>query len=70
MYAQSQADLNQVSAFLDGSRTMNSSLNAQLDSEKRAHEVDFSDCSQCLCFALLVGCLVLFLSTGGEAKTS
>jgi hypothetical protein len=44
-YAQSQADLNQVSAFLDGAQTLNSSLNAQLDSDKRAYEVDFSNCS-------------------------
>ena len=68
--AQSQADLNQVSAFLDGAQTMNSSLNAQLDSEKRAHEVDYFDCSQYLCFVLLLGCLVFFLSAGGDAKTS
>jgi hypothetical protein len=40
-YAHSQADLKQVSSFLDGARTLNSSLNAQLDSEKRTHEVDF-----------------------------
>jgi hypothetical protein len=46
--AKSQVDLNQVSAFLDGARTMKSSLNAQLDSEKRAHEVNSFDCSQYL----------------------
>jgi hypothetical protein len=40
--------MNQVSAFLDGARTMNSSLNAQLDSEKRAHEVNSFDCSRYL----------------------
>jgi hypothetical protein len=44
--AKSQVDLNQVSAFLDGARTMNSALTAQLDSEKRAHEVNSFDCSQ------------------------
>jgi hypothetical protein len=40
-YSQSQADLAQTSAFLDGARSLNSSLNAQLDSEKMAHEVNF-----------------------------
>jgi hypothetical protein len=44
-YAQSQADLNQVSAFFDSAWTLNSSLNTQLDSEKRAHEVDFLNSS-------------------------
>jgi hypothetical protein len=38
-YSQSQADLAQTSAFLDGACSLNSSLNAQLDSEKMAHEV-------------------------------
>jgi hypothetical protein len=47
-YTQGQADLNQVSTFLDNTRTLNSSLNAQLDSEKMAHVVDFPDC---FCFA-------------------
>jgi hypothetical protein len=68
--ARSQADLNQVYAFLDSVLTMNSSLNAQLDSEKRAHEINSFDCLQYLCVALLLGCLVLFLSVGGDAKTS
>ena len=40
-YSQSQADLAQTSAFLDGARSLNSSLNAQLDSEKMAYEVNF-----------------------------
>ena len=40
-YTQSLADLAQTSAFLDGARSLNSSLNAQLDSEKMAHEVNF-----------------------------
>jgi hypothetical protein len=40
-YSQSQVDLAQTSAFLDGARSLNSSLNAQLDSEKMAHEVNF-----------------------------
>ena len=40
-YSQSQFDLAQPSAFLDGARSLNSSLNAQLDSEKMVHEVNF-----------------------------
>jgi hypothetical protein len=40
-YSESQADLTQTSAFLDGARSLNSSLNAQLDSKKMAHEVNF-----------------------------
>jgi hypothetical protein len=40
-YSQSQADLAQTSAFLDSAHSLNSSLNAQLDSEKMAHEVNF-----------------------------
>jgi hypothetical protein len=36
-YSQSQADLAQTSGFLDSAR----SLNAQLDSKKMAHEVNF-----------------------------
>jgi hypothetical protein len=38
-YSQSQADLAQTSASLDGARFLNSSLNAQLD-WKMAHEVN------------------------------
>jgi hypothetical protein len=37
--AQNQVDLDQVITFLDGARAMNSSLNAKLDSEMRAHGV-------------------------------
>jgi hypothetical protein len=37
--AQNQVDLNQVTMLLDGAHVMNASLNAKLDSEKRAHEV-------------------------------
>jgi hypothetical protein len=48
-YTQSQADLIQVSAFLDSACTLNSSLNAQLDSKKMAYEVNFLDCF-CLAF--------------------
>jgi hypothetical protein len=40
-YSQSQTDLAQISAFLDSARSLNSSLNAQLDSERMAHEVSF-----------------------------
>ena len=40
-YSQSQSDLAQTSAFLDGACSLNSSLNAQLDSEKMVHEVNF-----------------------------
>ena len=39
-YSQSQADLAQPSASLDGARSLNSSLNAQLDSKRMAHEVN------------------------------
>jgi hypothetical protein len=40
-YSQNQANFAQTSAFLDSARSLNSSLNAQLDSEKMAHEVNF-----------------------------
>jgi hypothetical protein len=40
-YSQSQASLAQTSDFLDGARSLNSSLNAQLDSEKMVHDVNF-----------------------------
>jgi hypothetical protein len=66
-YTQSQVDLIQVSAFLDSARTLNSSLNAQLDSERMAHEVDFPNC---FCFAPSLRCLVLFLPARGEANAS
>jgi predicted nucleic acid-binding Zn-ribbon protein len=39
-YSQGQADLSRVSASLDGARSLNSSLSAQLDSERMAHEVN------------------------------
>jgi hypothetical protein len=38
-YSQGQADLARVSASLDDVRSLNSSLNAQLDSERMAYEV-------------------------------
>jgi hypothetical protein len=43
-YTQSHADLSQTSAFLDSARSLNSTLNAQLDSEKMAHEVNSLGC--------------------------
>jgi hypothetical protein len=53
-YTRSQADLNQTSAFLDSARTLNSSLNAQLDSEKIAYEVNFLDCFYFAFFASIL----------------
>jgi hypothetical protein len=38
-YSQSQVDLAQTSVSLDGARSLNSSLNAQLDFERMSHEV-------------------------------
>ena len=38
-YSQGQVDLAQVSASLDDANSLNSSLNAQLDSERAANEV-------------------------------
>jgi hypothetical protein len=37
--AQSQAELDQVTMFLDGAHAMNSSVHAKLDLEKKAHVV-------------------------------
>jgi hypothetical protein len=39
-YSQGQADLARVSASLDDTCFLNSSLNAQLDSERTAYEVN------------------------------
>jgi hypothetical protein len=39
-YSQGQIDLARVSASLDDARSLNSSLNAQLDSERVANEVN------------------------------
>jgi hypothetical protein len=58
-YSQSQANLNQTSSFLGGARSLNSTLNAQLDSEKMAHEVNFLNCS---CFARLALMLIVVLA--------
>jgi septal ring factor EnvC (AmiA/AmiB activator) len=37
--ARNQEELNQVNRFLDGARTMNSSLQSKLDMENKTHEV-------------------------------
>jgi hypothetical protein len=42
-YSQGQADLARVFASLDDARSLNYSLNAQLDSERVAHEVNSLD---------------------------
>jgi hypothetical protein len=41
-YSQGQANLARVSASLDDARYLNSSLNAQFDSERVAHEVNLT----------------------------
>jgi hypothetical protein len=66
-YTQSQADLNQTFAFLDSARTLNSSLNAQLDSEKMAYEVNFLDC---FCFAFFPSMLSAILTSRRRDKRS
>jgi hypothetical protein len=40
-YSQGQTDLAQVSASLNDANMLNSTLNAQLDSEKVANELNF-----------------------------
>jgi hypothetical protein len=50
-YSQGQIDLARVSASLDDANSLNSSLSAQLDSERAANEVsllDFLCCVYCL----------------------
>jgi hypothetical protein len=42
-YSQGQMDLARVSASLDDVNSLNSSLNAQLDSKRVANEVSFLD---------------------------
>jgi hypothetical protein len=66
-YTQSQADLNQTSAFLDSARALNSSLNAQLDSEKMAYEVNFLGC---FCFAFFALVLSVVLACRRRGKCS
>jgi hypothetical protein len=41
-YSQGQMDLDRVSASLNDANMLNSSLNAQLDSEKVANELSFT----------------------------
>jgi hypothetical protein len=65
-YTESQADLSQTSAFLDSARSLNSSLNAQLDSEKIAHEVNSLSCFY---FASLASMLSVALASGGKTST-
>jgi hypothetical protein len=42
-YSQGQTDLARVSASFDDANSLNSSLSAQLDSEKAANEVSLLD---------------------------
>jgi hypothetical protein len=54
-YSQGQINLAQVSASLDDAYSLNSSLNAQISSERAANEVNLLNW---LCHALLfTGCL-------------
>jgi hypothetical protein len=64
-YSQGQADLARVSASLDDANLLNSSLSAQLDSERVANEVSLLDFLCCV----LTACWVFesrFLSAGGK----
>ena len=56
-YTRSQAHLNQTFAFLDSVHTLNSSLNAQLDSEKIAYEVIFLTASAFDFLALMLSAI-------------
>jgi hypothetical protein len=47
-YSQGQTDLVQVFASLDDANSLNSSLSAQLDSEKAANEVSLLDFLYCI----------------------
>jgi hypothetical protein len=47
-YSQGQIDLAQVSASLDDANSLNSSLSAQLDSERVANEVSLLDFLCCV----------------------
>jgi hypothetical protein len=47
-YSQGQADLAQISASLDDVNSLNSSLSAQLDSERAANEVSLLDFLFCV----------------------
>jgi uncharacterized protein YpmS len=66
-YTQSQADLNQTFAFLDSARALNSSLNAQLDSEKMTYEVNSLSC---FCFAFLASMLSVVLACRRKGEHS
>ena len=46
-YSQGQMDLARVSAFLDDANSLNSSLSAQLDSERVANEVSLLNWIYC-----------------------
>jgi hypothetical protein len=47
-YSQGQTDLAQISACLDDANSLNSSLSAQLDSERVANEVSLLDFLCCV----------------------
>ena len=53
-YSQGQIDLTRVSASLDDANSLNSSLSAQLDSEKVANEVSLLDFLCCVLIACWV----------------
>jgi hypothetical protein len=66
-YSQGQIDLARVSASLDDVHSLNSSLNAQLNSERAAHEVSFlSWLCRAYCLLDAESC---FLFVGGETST-
>jgi hypothetical protein len=52
-YSQGQTDLACVSASLDDANSLNSSLSAQLDSERAANEVSLLDFLCCVFYCLL-----------------
>jgi hypothetical protein len=54
-YSQGQIDLARVSASLDDANSLNSSVSAQLDSERAANEVSLLDFLCCV--LLLAECL-------------
>jgi hypothetical protein len=65
-YSQGQTDLARVSASLDDARSLNSSLNAQLNSERATHEVSFlSWLCRSYCLLDVESC---FLFVGGETS--
>jgi hypothetical protein len=66
-YTQSKADLSQTSAFLDNVCSSNSSLNAHLDSEKMAYEVNSLGY---FCFASLASMLSVVLACRRKSEHS